>query len=109
MLWLCKRVVPQVLQILLLFTTAVVTDGFTEQIGRLAATPTLNQTMFNAGPGDADDQVRKSPNYLLIGQDAPQLVNLVIRTYLNQVAVTLIPASPGLFFQSDRAPPYSFQ
>lgn len=110
MSWLRKRVVPQILQILLLFfAVAVVTDGLAVQNAFLTVTPTLSQALSNDDPGDSEDQIWKVPKYLSIIEDDPHSLHLVGRIYVEQAAGLLIPAPPGTFFQPDRAPPDSFQ
>ena len=110
MSWLRRRVVPQMLQILLLFfAVGVVTDGLAVQNAFLTVTPTLSQTLSNDDPGNSEDHICKSPNYLSRVEDDPQFLHLAGRTYMGQAAERLIPAPPGMFFQPDRAPPDSFQ
>lgn len=110
MSWLRKRVVPQVLQILVLFfTVAVATDGLTVQNTSLTVTPTLGQALCNDDPGASEDHIWKSLKYLSIIDNDLNLLRLVGSTYLDQADAFLIPAPPGMFFQPDRAPPDSFQ
>ncbi|MCK9392648.1 MAG: hypothetical protein M0Q01_13905 [Syntrophales bacterium] len=110
MLWLRKRVLPQMLQILLLFVAvSFVTDSLAVQNAVLTVTPTFSQALSNDDPGNSEDHIWKSPNYLSSVEDDSQLLHLVGRTYMDQAAERLIPAPPGMFFQPDRAPPDSIQ
>lgn len=109
MLWLRKRVVPQILKILmLLFVVVVATDDLTVQSVFMNATPTLQQTLCSGDDGDVDRHVWMAPKYLSRSEHDMQRQNLAIGNYLEQFKGLLIPSSPSIFFQPDRAPPISY-
>ena len=108
--WLRRRVVPQVLQILLLFfvLAAVTTDDFAAQNVFQGTTQTIKQALCNDDPGDSERHDLKTHKYLShTGNDFP-LPHVAIQIYLDRVSGLLIPAPPDMFFQPDRAPPVSF-
>jgi len=108
-MWLRKRIVPQMLPILLLFfVVSAATDDLAIQNAFSNAIPTLNQALCIDVPGDSERHVWKVPTYVSPTENYVLLSHLAIKTYLEQTAGILIPSSPAMFFQPDRAPPVSF-
>lgn len=110
MSWLREQVVPKILQIvMLLFVVAIAADDVVFQATSLNVTPTLQQALCNDDSGDTERHTWKAPKYLSRSDHDVQWLHLVIRNYLEQFNGYLIPSSPSIFFQPDRAPPVSFQ
>jgi hypothetical protein len=109
MLWLLRRVMNQVLKILLSFfilATVTVDDLAAQQIFHKAK-PTLIQALNNDDLDDSKCNAWKTPNYAPRKDNDAYLRYFVIKTYLAQDAEYLIPFTPAIFFQPDRAPPLS--
>jgi hypothetical protein len=110
MSWLREHAVPKMFQIMmLLFVVAIAADDLAFQAASLNVTPTLQQALCNDDSGDTDRHTLKAPKYLSRNDYDVQRLHLVIRNYLEQFNGYLIPSSPSIFFQPDRAPPVSFQ
>jgi len=108
--WLRKRVVPETLQVLLLFfvVTAVTTDDLTAQNVLQGATQTLKQALCNDEPGDSEHNACKIHKYPPYTGNNFTLSHVAIKIYLDRFPGLLIPNPPDMFFQPDRAPPVSF-
>jgi hypothetical protein len=109
MTWLRKRVVPRVLQILLLFfvvAAATVDDLAAENVFQNEP-HSLKQTLCNDNTGDSEHHIWKAHKCVSLTDDGFPLPHLAIRIYLDRVQGLLIPAQPAVFFQPDRAPPDS--
>jgi hypothetical protein len=108
-MWLRKRLVPQILPILLLlFVVSAATDDLSEQNAFAKATPTFKQALCINVSVDSERHAWKAPIYLPLTENEVLLSHLAIKTYHYQTAGILIPSSPTMFFQPDRAPPVSF-
>ncbi|MEI6153765.1 MAG: hypothetical protein WCQ90_06740 [Deltaproteobacteria bacterium] len=109
MFWLRERVVPHVLKILLLFfiVAAATVDDIAAHNIFYKASPTLIQSLNNDDPGDSKRHTWKTPNLVSKNGNEYYLPHLIIKTYLDQASRLLIPATPAIFFQPDRAPPVS--
>ncbi len=109
MFWLRKQVVPHVLKILLLFfiVAAVTVDDLVAQNIFYKTNPTLIQSLNNDDSGDSKHHTWKAPNLVPKNGNKYYLPHLVIKTYLDQEMGLLIPDTPAIFFQPDRAPPVS--
>ncbi len=101
-----KQIIPQLFHILIfLLVCAVTADDFTFQPPSLNTKPVLQQILNNDDPGDGERHIWKvSKNLPRSEYDSPYSF-LVIRNYLKHFSECLIPASPSIFFQPDRAPP----
>jgi len=108
-MWLRKRVIPQMLPILLLFfVVSAAMDDLAIQNAFSKATPTLKQALCIDVPGDSESHHNKTPTYATRTGNGVLLSHFAIKTYLDQTAKIFIPSSPAMFFQPDRAPPVSF-
>ena len=105
-----KLIVPYICKMLwLFFAVTVATDDLVVQSALLSVSPTFNQSLCNDDPGDFEGHTWKVFKDKSSIKNDNHLLNLVIRTYLDQAARLLIPSSPDIFFQPDRSPPVSFQ
>ena len=108
-MWLRRRIVHQMLPILLLFfVVSAATDDLTIKNAFSIATPTLKQALCNDDPGDSERHAWKAPTYWSLTENEVLLSHLAIKTYLYKTAGIFIPSSPAMFFQPDRAPPVLF-
>jgi hypothetical protein len=109
MFWLRKRIVPHILKILLLFfiMAAATVDDIAAQNIFYKAKTTLIQSLNNDDPGASKRHTWKATNPASIDDNGYYLPQLVIKTYLDQAGGLFIPATPAIFFQPDRAPPFS--
>jgi hypothetical protein len=109
-MWLRKRIIPQILPILLFFfVVSAATDDFAIQNAFSIAAPTLEQALCIDVSGDSERYAWKVPTYVSIVGNNCLLSHLAFKAYLDQTAGILIPSSSAMFFQPDRAPPVSFQ
>lgn len=110
MLWLRKRVVPHMIQVLLLIlTVAVATDGLAVQNAFLNVEPTVSLGLYNGDSGDNEYRSWKMPKCPSVIEVAPILSPLFGRISPDMSTNLLILSPPGFFPQPDRGPPYPIQ
>lgn len=110
MLWFRKRVVPHMLQVLLLLLiVAVATDGLAVQNAFLNVVPTISLGLYNSDSGDNEYRSWKTPKYPSVIEDNPIVSPLLGKICPDKSANLLILSPPGFFPQPDRGPPYPFQ
>jgi hypothetical protein len=109
MSWRRKQVFQRMLPVLmLLFVVAAAADDVALTPAALNVQPALQLSASHGITDDPEPNSWKVPKYQSTCDYEVQSLYLVIRHYLKQFNGCHVPSSPGIFFQPDRAPPFSY-